>query len=249
MIYRMKSADNSKLNINRIEPKTVVEQVMERIKDLIASGRYKVNDRLPSQDELASMFDIGRNSIREAMKVFEYLGIVKTRTGRGTVLCDRDKINSEALTWSILLGNNDIFELLQLREVLEVKGLQALMDLFISDNVEFLEHLDNLNKIIVKMQDAVADGSLEDLIATDYDFHAAIISISKNTLFSEMFKTLKRFMNEESKQIDNRMDYRTACEQHVQILGAIKTGNRSEALRELQEHIQFVRESLAEIMQ
>lgn len=234
--------------MDKIEPKTVVEQAMEKIKDLIASGEYKVNDRLPTQDELAARFDIGRNSIREAMKVFDYLGIVKSRTARGTVLCDRENINSEAVTWSILLGNNNMFELLQLRKVLEVEGLNTLMDLYVSDNTAFLETVGELESIIKMMESAVDKNSLEELIACDFDFHAEIISVPRNSLFTEIFKTLKSFMNEESRQIDRKMDYKTACDQHHEILQAIKTGERAEAMSELHKHLRFVRESLEVIL-
>jgi hypothetical protein len=39
---------------------------------------------------------------------------------------DRAKISSEALTWSILLGENDFLELIQLRAALEQFGLRSL---------------------------------------------------------------------------------------------------------------------------
>lgn len=236
------------LSMDKIEPNTVVEQAMEKIKDLIASGEYKANDRLPTQAELASRFDIGRNSIREAMRVFDYLGIVKSRTARGTVLCDREKINSEALTWSILLGSNNIFEMIQLRKLLEVEGLEICMDLYLSDRNSFDQHVADLEEIINRMERAVDNNSLEDLVASDFDFHAKIIAITGNSLFSEMFKTLKRFMNEETRQIDKRVDYNTACGHHKKILHSIKTGDKSQATVELKSHLQFVENSLKDIL-
>mgnify|MGYP006303109147 CR=1 FL=1 len=235
--------------MDKIEPKTVVEQAMEKIKDLIASGEYKANDRLPTQDELAARFQIGRNSIREAMRVFDYLGIVKSRTARGTVLCDREKINSEALTWSILLGSNNIFEMLQLRKVLEVEGLENLMALYVSNRGAFDLHVTELQGITDRMESAVKRNSLEDLVASDFDFHSKIISTTGNSLFSEMFKTLKRFMNEETRQIDKRVDYKTAYDQHVRILHSIKSGNEYKATDELKAHLRFVHNSLKEILE
>jgi DNA-binding FadR family transcriptional regulator len=234
--------------VEKIEQKTVVEQAMERIKDLIASGNYKVNDKIPTQDELASMFGIGRNSIREAIKVFHYLGIVKSRTGRGTVLCDRDTINKEALTWSILLGRNDIFEMLELREVLERQGMNKLMRLAAQVPSEFEKYVDNLEGYVRDMEKAVEDDSIEELILTDFEFHAEIISVSSNSLFSEIFRTLKSFMNEEARQIDERIDFETTCEQHKRILKKIKTRDPEKAMEELDTHIKFIRKTLEEIL-
>ncbi|MCK4515895.1 MAG: FadR family transcriptional regulator, partial [Spirochaetaceae bacterium] len=52
-----------------ISQQTVVAQVMSRVKDLIASGQYQPGQQLPTEQELAQQFGVGRSSIREAMKV------------------------------------------------------------------------------------------------------------------------------------------------------------------------------------
>ena len=61
----------------KIKQKTIVEQVMEEIKNLIASGQYKVDDKIPSEAELCEMFGVSRPTIREAIKVFNYLGVLE----------------------------------------------------------------------------------------------------------------------------------------------------------------------------
>ena len=80
----------------KIRQKTVVEQVMEQIKELIASGKYKPGDKLPTEHELAEKFGIGRSSIREAIKIFNYLGVLKSKAAKGTFLSDRGNISAEA---------------------------------------------------------------------------------------------------------------------------------------------------------
>jgi DNA-binding GntR family transcriptional regulator len=47
---------NNDLKIDKIKHKTLVAQVMEKIRKLIASGQFKVHDRLPTENELAEMF-------------------------------------------------------------------------------------------------------------------------------------------------------------------------------------------------
>ncbi|MEE8440850.1 MAG: GntR family transcriptional regulator, partial [Spirochaetia bacterium] len=53
--------------VQTISRQTVVTQVMSRVKDLIASGQYQPGQRLPTEQELAQQFGVGRSSIREAM--------------------------------------------------------------------------------------------------------------------------------------------------------------------------------------
>ena len=104
----------------------MVEQVMEEIKNLIATGRYKVYDQIPPESELADMFGVSRPTIREAIKIFNYLGVLKSYTGKGTFVSDSENISIEALTWSILLADNEVSELIELREVIEQRGLENL---------------------------------------------------------------------------------------------------------------------------
>jgi len=116
-----------------IKPKTVVEQVMEKIKELIASGQFGVSDQIPTEAELAQMFGIGRSSIREAIKVFNYLGILESRKAKGTFVCDRTNISTEAITWSLLLGKNDIYEIIEMRESIELWCLTVLTERYKND--------------------------------------------------------------------------------------------------------------------
>ena len=50
------------------------------------------------------MFGVGRSSIREAIKIFNYLGIMESKAALGTFISERSNISREALTWALLLG-------------------------------------------------------------------------------------------------------------------------------------------------
>ena len=97
------------VNISKVKQKTVVEQVMDQIKNLIASGQLKPHDRIPTETELAQMFGVGRSTVREAIKIFQYLGILEVSPRTGTVVGDYTNVSTEALTWSILLRKNDLY--------------------------------------------------------------------------------------------------------------------------------------------
>lgn len=59
------------LEREQIQQKTVVAQAMEKIRELITSGFYKPGDKIPTEQELAEHFGIGRSSIREAIYMVE----------------------------------------------------------------------------------------------------------------------------------------------------------------------------------
>lgn len=234
------------MKIERIQRETVVEQVMERIKELFASGRFKVHDKFPSEQELAVLFGIGRNSVREAIKVFHYLGILESQAGKGTYVCDRDNISTEALTWSILLGENDIFELIQLREVLEQDGLSTLATNLARRSKAALETVGALELEIESIKAAVEARDLDALILADYRFHGKITGASGNSLFSAIYATLRAFMREEIMRTYRDVDIRKGIGEHRELLDTICSADKQKAVALLGKHIGGVREKLKE---
>jgi GntR family transcriptional repressor for pyruvate dehydrogenase complex len=107
---------------------SVVADVMLKLKELIISDEYHVGDKIPTEAELAQRFGIGRSSIREAIKVFQYLGIVETRVPKGTFLCKDNTMAAELLTWFSILEKKTIYEILEFREVFEQRGLLNILD-------------------------------------------------------------------------------------------------------------------------
>jgi DNA-binding transcriptional regulator YhcF (GntR family) len=62
----------------------VYEEVVSQIRDLISSGSLQRGDRLPSERELAEKLGVSRESIREGLKHLHSIGLVETRSHRGT---------------------------------------------------------------------------------------------------------------------------------------------------------------------
>lgn len=65
-------------------------QAVEAIQHLVAARGLRPGDRLPSEVELATLFGVGRSTIREAMGHLELARVVERRRGVGTVLVGAD---------------------------------------------------------------------------------------------------------------------------------------------------------------
>jgi GntR family transcriptional regulator len=65
-------------------------QAVEAIQHLVAARGLRPGDRLPSEVELATLFGVGRSTIREAMGHLELARVVERRRGVGTVLIGAD---------------------------------------------------------------------------------------------------------------------------------------------------------------
>ena len=226
----------------RIQQKTVVAQAMEKIRELITSGLYKPGDKIPTEQELAEHFGIGRSSIREAIKIFQHLGILESRVPRGTFLCDRSQISTEAISWSILLGSDDMWEILELRQIIEEAAFLTIMTRYIRNKKSFIPFLKSLEAEVAKMKIAAEAKSTEKVIQADYNFHNLIVKEAKNHLFLAIFKTLHSFLQEEiSKSYTGLKSLRDLSVIHQEIIDGIRTGNIEKAVSRHSGHFLRIR--------
>jgi GntR family transcriptional regulator, transcriptional repressor for pyruvate dehydrogenase complex len=229
----------------KIRQTTVVEQVMEKIRELIVSGRYQVSDKLPTESELASMFGIGRSSIREAIKVFNYLGILESKTAKGTYVCNRTNISSEAISWSVFLGNDDVYDVLEMRESMEMWSLISITEKYTRNPEEVKTTLDELKNIIELMELSVKEKSIDNLIELDYRFHNTIIKGSQNSLFISIYKLLRTFLYEEIKQTFREVtNLEDRLKEHSKFILAIESGDTRKVQEILRGHISTIKMKL-----
>ena len=108
---------------------SVVEQAISRIYELIRDGNLKESDRLPTERQLSEMFGLSRNSLREAIRVLDILGIVRVDQGSGMVI-DTSRVSSSVtshLSFALLLNRHKLNELFEARLLIETEcaGLAA----------------------------------------------------------------------------------------------------------------------------
>lgn len=230
----------------KIRQKTIVDQVMDHLKGLIADGVYAPGDKIPTEQELANEFGVGRSSIREAIKIFNYLGVMESVSARGTFICERSKISTEALTWALLLGNDELDEVVELRGAIE---LWSFIRLTMQNTVEpekALPHIEKLKEHLKTMEDSIeGTGSNENLIEADYNFHWQIIKGGNNPLFSELYQVLRSFMiNEIKKTQDKYQSQSNILKEHRTLLEAIESGDILNAERTYIDHISNIKNLL-----
>jgi DNA-binding FadR family transcriptional regulator len=66
-----------------LEPARAWELVLQRIEGDLLAGRLQPGDHLPPERALAAELGVGRSSVREALRVLEVLGLIRTATGSG----------------------------------------------------------------------------------------------------------------------------------------------------------------------
>jgi GntR family transcriptional repressor for pyruvate dehydrogenase complex len=74
------------VTLERVSRVSVVDTVTERLASLISEGHIRPGERLPSEQDLMAQLQVGRSSIREAIRGLALIGMVEARQKRGTIV-------------------------------------------------------------------------------------------------------------------------------------------------------------------
>jgi len=237
--------DTSIEQLAPIHKTTLVNQVMERLKDLISSGAYRPGDKLPTENELATLMGVGRSSIRETIKVFNYLGVLESKSAKGTFVCPRSAISREALTWALLLGSDDLEMIIDLRGAMELWSYLRLCMKIRDSKPEVEPLLASLREILTEMGAAVASDDPAAVIKADYEFHRRIIAGASNTLFVDFYDILRSFLLKEMAESQGKQTNRSVVlKEHEALLAALVSGDPLVAERAYLDHIENIKKLL-----
>jgi GntR family transcriptional repressor for pyruvate dehydrogenase complex len=223
------------MSIQKLKPVsrvTLGEQVAAQIAEQISDGRWLPGDRLPPEFELCATLQIGRSTLREALKSLAYVGLVQMRPGEGTYVLDSTQLLVDRIySRGLLKSEKDLQDVSEARLILETE-LAALA----AERSEPAD-LESLERILREMKLSL-DGEGRDYAALDVDFHLAIAKCSQNDLLHELLVPIRRVLQEfiaKSQELPGIKQ--NAHAHHAKILAAIRQRNPEKARREMRAHL------------
>lgn len=160
---------------------SLADAIVEKIKNLIKSGKYKAGDKLPSEPELMQQFAVGRSSIREAVRILANCGLVNVKQGLGTFVILNEGLNEPLHRRLQRAGNEDLKEV---RQLLELKAAEkAALNRTQRD-------ITKMTSILKRRKAAAEKHNIEACIEADIQFHIAIAETSKNEILADLYKTI-----------------------------------------------------------
>ncbi|MFB2561557.1 FadR/GntR family transcriptional regulator [Rhizobium sp. IMFF44] len=158
---------------------TRVEVALDYITSQIASGSLKAGDKLPNEKDLADQLGISRTPIREAMKSLSIAGLIDIRHGHGSYV--RESQSAPALPlamFQLYLQDSTPEMLMELRDIFD-RNCNELAALRRTD-----EDLAKMRECIDRLKALTAepDGSLDEMLKADLDFHRAVYEATGNKL-------------------------------------------------------------------
>ena len=211
--------------------------VLERIENDLRDGRLGPGDRLTPERELAAQLGVGRSSVREAVRVLEVLGVVRTATGSGPsagamiVTTPRGGL-AAFLRLQVAANGFPLSDVVRTRVVLECDVAERLARSS-SDLTEITGILDAMD---------AEDLAPDEFLALDARFHQALAEASGNAVVSAMMAGLRSSIEAYTRAGAARLDSWTATAdrlraEHRRIVDAVSRGDADAARERVRGHI------------
>ncbi|RAT06918.1 GntR family transcriptional regulator [Bacillus cereus] len=105
-------------------------EIVKKIRSIMEEDGLVAGDRLPSERELSSRLNVGRSSVREALRALELVGLIETRRGEGTFIRNfYDNGLVQLIAPFLLQDEKTIRDLLQTKRLLEKDMIRIVCDL------------------------------------------------------------------------------------------------------------------------
>jgi len=167
---------------NSIKTRSAPELLVQQIIGSLDKGELEFGSRLPSQRELATMFQVGLSSVREAIKILTAMGYLKVFQGKGTFITQDHITNKDqSVALATALEAVSMSDLMKAREIMECNASEIAAET--ADEEDIAKIKDALTKI-----ENSKDG--KDFVESDFYFHTAVAEATHNRAISEIVKLL-----------------------------------------------------------
>ena len=223
------------MEIQPAQKVTLIDSVKEQLLSLVRDGHLKPGDALPSERELMERLQVGRSSVREALRSLATMNVIEIRPGRGAFVREPDTADllpTEALR--VLLNRDTMMEIVEARTVIE--GELAAMAAERATEADIQQ--------IAEILDA-ADQCCDDVdqsLFLNAQFHLAVAEAAHNGVLVKMLQSIRDFLAEKLEELSGDVEsIRVSAADHRYILECIQSGDARCARNAMHRHLGAVR--------
>ncbi|MFE4350804.1 FadR/GntR family transcriptional regulator [Peribacillus butanolivorans] len=161
---------------DRTSSSKIYLDVVESLRSMIEADSLIPGDKIPSERELSDRLNVGRSSVREALRALELLGLIETRRGEGTFIRDFQEHKLVELLGTFFLQDKKVQEdLAETKRLIEIDCLRI---------VAFFATAEEIKQLIVWVK---ADEFLDD------DFFLRIAILNRNRLLERIWRIVNSY--------------------------------------------------------
>lgn len=223
------------MEVTPLKRTSASEQIFRQLKNKILSGELRPGDKLPSENELCSLYGVSRTTVRQALANLSSLDLIETRFGEGSFIKEADSsaAMASALTHTFL-SEKSIAEIVEFRQLMEPNVAKLACQKAEEDDVA------RLREIYQKM---VADQDDLTLFAKhDCEFHIQIAKICRNSYIITLYEIITDILLNAFSNIVSKRGNEAGLKYHKRIIEAFAARDTEAAGALMQEHMDDLRQ-------
>ncbi len=231
---------------------SAAKQIADSLRAAIMDGRLKVDERLPTEEELAQRFKVSRPTVREALKRLAAQHLIRSRrgpTGGNFVASpapeDAARSLANATTLMVAVGDIGLDDMATAR--LELEGICCRLAAA-RDDAELAAPLATMRNELARQSEAALTD--EEFCASDVRFHRAFVDAAGNALLSYLMHAVVEALQPVSNMIIYRVREREAIVGfHARLLQSLETRNAEAAMAALGDLVGYTRDRYREALE
>jgi len=170
---------------------TVVDEIIESLRQDIVTRRLPHGERLPSEKELSDQFGVSQSTVREAIRALEAVGLIDFFHGNGSFVRGQgDYAVASALQTLLQLESVGIMEVLGLRQVLGRYSIEAAASNATAEDIDAIT-------LACTRFDSLGDvKTVDEVISHIINFQRAVSAASHSPLLHSLEVFLLALLNE-----------------------------------------------------
>ena len=215
----------------RTTGQTRVEKSSEDILQYIKDHNLTAGDKLPTEMELSKLLGVGRNTVREALRLLLSRNIVVIRQGAGSFVSDKNGISDDPLGFFMVDDRKKLIEdLLQARVIIEPQ----IASVAAQNRTE--EELARLEEALKNVEQAMTERS--NFSVEDGELHTCIANCTHNRVIAELIPVITKGIAEFSSGV-KKQEYQQTLVSHRNIFIAIRDQKPIEAGQAMSYHLLY----------
>ena len=215
-----------------VRKRTLAETTAEEIKQMIQRNGYEPGQKLPTEKELTDILGVGRNTLREAVRILQSHNIVTIRQGSGTYISEKYGIVDDPFGFELFPDhgklNKDILEVMEMMEP-EAAALAAEFR-----NEDDLRKMENVLRVMAQKVDMGVE-----CLDEECEFYKIVAEASHNIVMERLTPLMTRAIRYFAATLSPK-DFLYGVRNYYEVLDAIRHQRASEARTAMAYHLLFL---------
>jgi DNA-binding FadR family transcriptional regulator len=223
-------------NIDRNPNPLLTRQIADQICRFIHERHLAVGEKIPNEFELAELFQVGRGTIREAVKLLISRNFLEIHRGKGTFVCENPGVVDDPFGFTYQEDKVQLVsDLIDIRYILEPEIAALAAEHAAASEI-------NEMKRMAAAIDALAREN-QDYSDQDIELHTLIAACSRNMVMPNLIPVIHYGIDLYNHSLE-KYETLKALGVHTAIIEAIETHNPSAARTAMQNHLEFNRKNV-----